>query len=142
MKTLKYLPGENIFMRISFELYKVILFFLTLFPCKLLYKHFNMFNRSSRYYLLLFLLVFLPLSSCGPKYKAARSQRQMEKRMEQRKKEGERALNQGRTRHMQMQSPETRQRMKETRRKSDRLLNNQKRRPFYIRWYNSIRGRR
>lgn len=101
-----------------------------------------MFNKSFRYYLLLFLLVFLPLTSCGPKYKAAKSQRQMEKRTEQRRKEGERALNQGRARHVQMQSPETRQRMKETRKKSDRLLNNKKRKPFYVRWYNSIRGRR
>ncbi|MFN3554720.1 MAG: hypothetical protein ACK4VN_02015 [Bacteroidales bacterium] len=98
-------------------------------------------NRSYRYYLLIFLVLLLPLGSCGPKYKAAKAQRQLEKRMEQRRKEGERAMSQARQRHQNVQSPETRKRMKETRKKSDRLLNNNRKKPFYQRWYDKVRGR-
>lgn len=93
-----------------------------------------------RYYLVMGLLLILPLSACGPKYQAARDQRQHEKRLEQRRKEGERAMQQARQRHIRGQSPETQRRMKETRRKSE-SLNNNRRSPFYVRWYNAIRGR-
>jgi len=101
-----------------------------------------MVKKTFRYHLLIFLLVFLPVTSCGPKYKAARTQRQHEKRAEERRKEGERAMRQAQKRHIQMQSPETRQRMQQTRGKSNRLINNPRNKPFYVRWYNAIRGRR
>lgn len=86
-------------------------------------------------------ILLLPLNSCGPKYKAARAQRQIEKQQEQKRKEGERALRQGRERHLQAQSRETRKRMQETRRKSERL-NNTRKKPFYVRWIDALRGRR
>ncbi len=99
-----------------------------------------MVKKTIKYYILFFLVVLLPLGSCGPKYKAAKAQRQMEKRIEQRRQDGERALLKGKERHQRIQGPEVRKRMKETRRKSDRL--NQKRRePFYIRWFYAIRRR-
>ena len=101
-----------------------------------------MVKRSFRYHFLLFLLVFLPVASCSPKYKATRTERQHEKRTEERRKEGERAMRQAKRRHVQMQSPETRQRMNKTLSKSNRIINNPRNKPFYVRWYNAIRGRR
>jgi flagellar biosynthesis protein FlhB len=92
--------------------------------------------------MLLLLLVSLPVTSCSTKYKAARTELQHEKRAEERKKEGERAMRQAQKRHVQMQSSQTRQRMNQTRSKSNRLINNPRNKPFYIRWYNAIRGKR
>lgn len=97
-------------------------------------------TRSLRYYFIMGLLLILPLSACGPKYQAAKAQRQHEKRIEQRRKEGERAMRQARQRHVKAQSPETQRRMKENRRKSE-SLNNNRRSPFYVRWFNAIRRR-
>ncbi len=99
-------------------------------------------KRSFRQYFLFFCVLLLPLGACGPKYQAAKSQRQLERRMEQRKKEGERAMSQARQRHSRVQDKQTQQRMKQTRRQSDNLINNKGKRPFYIRWYESIKARR
>lgn len=95
-------------------------------------------NKSIGYYVIISLLILLPLSSCGPTYKAARTQRQTERRLDQRKQEGERTLLQGQKQHINAQSRETRKRMKQTRRHSQRL-NNNRRIPFYKRWYYSLR---
>ncbi|MBW6480744.1 MAG: hypothetical protein K0B37_15045 [Bacteroidales bacterium] len=101
-----------------------------------------MVRISFRYHILIYLLVLLPVTSCGPNYKVARTERQYEKRAEERRKEGERAMRQAKKRHVQMQSPETRQRMKQSRSKSNRMINNPRNKPFYVRWFNSIRGKR
>jgi hypothetical protein len=93
-----------------------------------------------RYILLAVLILILPMSSCGPKYKAHKAQKEQTKRIEQRRKEGERAIQQGKQRHQTIQSKDTRQRMKETQRKSKNLNKNRKT-PFYKRWYNSLRNR-
>jgi hypothetical protein len=99
-----------------------------------------MFKKSIKYYFLIFLVVLLPLSACGPKYKAAKSRRQLEKRMEQRRLQGENALREGQKRHYKIQGRDAQKRMKETRKKSDRL-NKKRKDPFYIRWFTSS-GRR
>jgi len=97
-------------------------------------------RKSFKYYVTIALLLFLPLMSCGPQYKAAKEQRQQEKRIEERRVAGERTLNDGKKRHLQTQSRETRKRMKQSRRQSERL-NKNKRIPFYKRWYNALRNR-
>ncbi len=95
-------------------------------------------NKSIGYYVIISLLILLPLSSCGPNYKATRAQRQTERQQEQRRQEGERTLLRGKKQHINAQSRETRKRMKQTRRHSQRL-NNNRRIPFYKRWLNSLR---
>jgi Flp pilus assembly protein TadB len=97
-----------------------------------------MFRKSFKYILLIFLVVLLPLGSCGTKQKAVKAQKQFDKRMEQRKREGEKALKAGKERHYQIQEKDVQDRMKETRRKSQRLGKNKKE-PFYNRWYRSIK---
>ncbi len=99
-----------------------------------------MFTRSLKYRVLIFLLVFLPLSSCGPKYKVVKAEQQLEKKTEQRSKEGERTMRAARKRHVQMQSKDTQKRMKQTRSKSKRLLNKQCKKPFYVRWLNTLKS--
>lgn len=98
-------------------------------------------SNSIKYYALIGLLLLIPLSSCSPKYKATKAQRQAEKVQEKRRKEGERAMRQGREQHLRAQSKQTQKRMKETRRRSESLNNNRKK-PFYIRWVDAVRGRR
>ncbi|GEM_PF-3464308 len=96
-------------------------------------------RKMITYTLFIILLVLLPLGSCGPKSQAGRTQAEQEKKIEQRRQEGDRIMREARQRHMNAQSPEVRQRMKETRRKSDRL-NNRRREPFYMRWYRTLTG--
>jgi len=97
-----------------------------------------MFNRGKLPVLLIALfLIAVPVTSCGPKYKAAKAQKEHERRMELRREEGEKALQRGKERHWEIQTKETRERMKETRRQSQRL-NNIRKEPFYIRWYRAI----
>jgi hypothetical protein len=96
--------------------------------------------RSFRYFVLAGLMLILPMSSCGPKYKAHKAQKQQEKRLEKRRKEGEKAISKGKQRHQTIQSKETQKRMKETRRKSEKLRSTRKK-PFYKRWYDSLRNR-
>jgi hypothetical protein len=93
--------------------------------------------KSLRYYVLLCLVILLPVSACGPKYKATKARRQTERNLEQRRKEGERTFQQGQEQHQNIQSKETRKRMKQTRRQSERL-NKSRKIPFYKRWYNSL----
>jgi hypothetical protein len=97
-------------------------------------------RKSLKHYVTIILLLFLPLVSCGPQYKAAKEQRQQEKRIEERRIAGERSLNEGKKRHLQTQSRETRKRMKQSRRQSERL-NKNKKIPFYKRWFNALRNR-
>lgn len=87
-----------------------------------------------RKYLFLLLILVLPLGSCGTKHKAHKAQRATEKRMELRRKEGEKALVQGKKNHYKLQSPETRKRMKETQ-KRNKQLHNPRKKPFFIRWF-------
>jgi len=101
-------------------------------------KHRMTGSKSLRYYVLLLLVIILPLGSCGPKYKTAKAHKQTEKRLEQRRKEGDRALSNGKKRHNSVQTKETRKRMKQTRKQSQRL-NKSGKVPFYQRWYNTIR---
>jgi hypothetical protein len=96
--------------------------------------------KSFRIYLMAVFILMLPISSCGSKYKAVKAQKQQEKRLVQRKKEGERALLKGKQRHNAVQSKDTKKRMKETRRKSNSLGSNRKS-PFYKRWYDSVRNK-
>jgi hypothetical protein len=97
-----------------------------------------MILRSFRYYLLSLFMLILPMSSCGPKYKAYKAQKQQEKRIEQKRKEGERAIQQGKKRHHAIQSTDTKKRMKESQRRS-KNLSNSRNKPFYKRWYDSLR---
>ncbi len=98
-------------------------------------------SKSLRYYVIIALLLLLPLSSCGPQYKAARTERQTEKKKEKRRMEGEKAMQKAKEDHIKAQSKDTRKRMKETRRKS-RRVNNYRKEPFYERWYKAIFRRR
>jgi hypothetical protein len=91
-------------------------------------------RKSFKYFVLILLIVFLPMQSCRSASKAARAQKQYEKKSEQRKKEGEKALINAKKRHHKMQGKEGRKRMEQTRRKSQRL-NKNKKEPFYIRWF-------
>jgi hypothetical protein len=99
-----------------------------------------MFTRSFKYRILIYLLVFLPLSSCGPKYKAVKTEQRLENKTEQRSKEDERTMRAARKRHVQIQSDDTQKRMKQTRSKSKRYLNKQRKKPFYVRWLNTLRN--
>ena len=100
-----------------------------------------MFTRSLKYRVLIFLLVLLPLSSCGTKYKAVNTEdRRSENTTEQRSKEGERTMRAARKRHVKMQSDATQKRMKQTRSKSKKHLNKQRKKPFYVRWLNTIKS--
>ncbi len=94
--------------------------------------------KSFRYYAIIALILLMPLSSCGPGHKAAKAQRQSERQVEQRRKEGDRAMQRARDNHLRTQSRETRKRMKETRKRSERL-NKQQKAPFYVRWFDAIR---
>ena len=83
------------------------------------------------------LFFLLLLGSCGPKYKAAKRDRERKRLEAKRKKENDRIMRDARKKHVQMQDKNTRRRMKESRKKSDRL-NNQRRDPFYVRWYKAV----
>lgn len=96
--------------------------------------------KSFRFYAIIGLILLMPLSSCGPGYKATKAQRQSEKQVEQRRKEGDRAMQRARDNHLKTQSKDTRKRMKETRKRSERI-NKQRKPPFYVRWYNAIKRR-
>lgn len=97
--------------------------------------------KSFRYYAVIVLILLMPLSSCGPQYKASRAERQTEKKMEKRRKEGEKAMQQAKENHIKTQSRDTRKRMKESRKRSERI-NKHRKAPFYKRWYNAIFRRR
>ncbi len=97
--------------------------------------------KSFRYYTVIALILLLPLSSCGPQYKAARAERQTERKAEKRRIEGEKAMQRAKEKHVKSQSKDTRKRMKETRKRSERL-NKHRKPPFYVRWYNAIFRRR
>lgn len=61
-------------------------------------------------------------------------EQQLEKQEEAKKKAGEEAMEKGRKRHMNIQSKETRKRMKANKKKSKRLKENKK--PFFLwRWF-------
>ncbi len=99
--------------------------------------------RKKIFYILIFCSVLaMPSQSCSTAYKARKEQRQAEKREEKRKEESDQIMEKAREKHMQMQSKETRKRMKESRRKSDAMLNNRSKKPFFlIRWYRALLNR-
>ncbi|TVQ15134.1 MAG: hypothetical protein EA361_06410 [Bacteroidetes bacterium] len=94
--------------------------------------------KSFRYYAIIALILLMPLSSCGPGYKATKAQRQSEKQVAQRRKEGDRTIQRAKDNHLRTQSRETRKRMKQSRKRSERI-NKQQKAPFYVRWYDAIR---
>jgi hypothetical protein len=95
------------------------------------------FKRSFTYYLFVGLVLLMPLTSCGAKSKATKARKQTEKRLEQRRLEGEKALKQGKKQHYANQDKETRKRMSRTQKQSRRTQGNRND-PFYKRWYKSI----
>lgn len=96
-----------------------------------------LFKRSFAYYLFVGLLLLMPLTSCGPKYKAVKARKQTEQRVEQRRLEGEKALQQGKKQHYASQDKETRKRMSRTQKQSRRMQGSRND-PFYKRWYKKI----
>lgn len=99
-----------------------------------------MLERFPKYYLFLALIILMPLGGCLTKGQATRAQRQTERNMQERRSEGERIMQDAQKRHKNMQGRDTRQRMRETYRKGERLREN-RREPFFIRWISSV-GRR
>jgi len=100
----------------------------------------NMVWRFPKYSILLALIILMPFTGCISKSEATRAQREANRNMELRRQEGERIMRDAQKRHKKVQGRETRQRMRETRRKSDRLMEN-RREPFFIRWITSSRRR-
>lgn len=97
------------------------------------------FKKKIFYFLVFFSVLAMPSQSCSSTYKARKEQRQAEKREEKRKEESDKIMEKAREKHMQMQSKETRKRMKESRRKSDAMLNNRSKKPFFlVRWYRAL----
>ncbi len=96
--------------------------------------------KSFKYYVTITVLLLLPLLSCGPQFKATKEQRKQEKRIGARQNTGEIAFNEGKRRHLEAQSRETRKRMKQSRRQSERI-NKNKKIPFYRRWFITLLNR-
>ena len=87
-------------------------------------------------YLLIF---FLPLFGCSSNRQAIRAERKAEKVERQRDRDAQRSYEAGLDRHLALQTPETLERMKENRKKSDRWMRPKKRDPFFIRWFKKRR---
>jgi ABC-type transport system involved in cytochrome bd biosynthesis fused ATPase/permease subunit len=97
-------------------------------------------KRSFTYYLCFAFLLILPLTSCTPKRKAAKARKQTEKRLEQRRLEGEKAIKLGKKQHYARQDKETQKRMNRTQRQSQRMKGKGND-PFYKRWYKKVAKR-
>lgn len=86
-----------------------------------------------------FLIFFLPLLGCSSNRQAARAERRAEKIEKERDREAQRSYEAGLDRHLSLQTPETLDRMKENRKKSNQWLKPKKRDPFYKRWFRNRR---
>ena len=89
-----------------------------------------------RSYLLFLLVMLIVLGGCSSQRRTVLDQQKQERRLEQRYQESEKILDEAKKSHYNMQTPETRRRMRETRRESDNWARG--RPPFYIRWYRSV----
>ncbi|MEE4176847.1 MAG: hypothetical protein V2I46_04990 [Bacteroides sp.] len=87
-------------------------------------------------YLLIF---FLPLFGCQSNRQAIRAERKAEKVEKQRDREAMQAYETGLDRHLSLQTPDTRDRMKANRKRSEQWLKPKKRDPFYKRWFKKRR---
>lgn len=85
------------------------------------------------------MIIFLPLVGCQTNRKAVKGERKAEKLQKKREKEAQKLYEAGLERHISSQSPETRARMKENRRKSERWIKQNKKPPFYKRWFRKRR---
>lgn len=83
-------------------------------------------------YLLIF---FLPLSGCQSNRQVARAERKAEKAERKLDREAMQAYEAGLDRHSDIQTPDTRDRMKASRKKSRKWMKPMEREPFYKRWF-------
>jgi len=86
-------------------------------------------------FLLFLLIVFLPLMGCQTNRKAIKAERKAEKAKKEQEREAQRAYEAGLERHISLQTPETRERMKDNRKKSQQWLKPKQKQPFYKRWF-------
>jgi hypothetical protein len=102
---------------------------------KLKISNFLFFMR----FLVFLLIIFIPLLGCNSNRKAIKAERKAEKVREQQAREAREAYEIGLDRHMSLQTPDTRDRMKQNRKKSEQWLKPKKRDPFYKRWFKKRR---
>lgn len=81
------------------------------------------------------LIFFLPLFGCQSNRQAIRAERKAEKVERQKDRDAKRAYEAGLDRHLSIQTPDTRDRMKASRKKSHRWMKPKERDPFYKRWF-------
>ena len=79
-------------------------------------------------------LSFFVISGCKS-YQASKSQKQIEKTKAERKKEVELQYQDAVKRHQDIQSKETRKRMKQTQKRADKINQPKKKGFFLIRWF-------
>jgi len=78
--------------------------------------------------------LLISLSACKPKLKgAAQSQKNIEKKQEESKKEAQKEYEMALKRHMEIQSKDTQKRMKQSLKKSERLKQGKPEYPWYKR---------
>lgn len=89
---------------------------------------------SYRVYIFSLLILCLPLAGCHRKLKgASASPKDVEKMQEERLKETEKAYEMAVKRHMKIQTKDTRKRMKQSKKRSDRLIAGKPEYPFFKR---------
>lgn len=90
-------------------------------------------------FLIIFMLLALPLSSCAQKQKSVKKMQQEHfDRQAEQKKAAEKANEAALERHKKIQTKETKKRMKRTEKKSRRVKENRKE-PFLKRWFRKKR---
>lgn len=92
---------------------------------------------------LIVLLFLLPVLGCKPRLKgAAQSENDVEKLQEERRKEAEKMMDEAMKRHMDIQTKDTRKRMKQNRKKAERLMAGKPEYPFYKRIFMKKPGKK
>ena len=87
-----------------------------------------------------YLLIFsLPLFGCSSNRQVVKAERKAERAERKLDKEALKAYEEGLDRHLSIQTPETLDRMKKNRKKSNRWIRPKQRDPFYKRWFKKRR---
>lgn len=72
---------------------------------------------------------------CQSNRKAIKAERQAERVRKEQERETQRTYDAGLERHLSLQTPETLERMKENRKRSQKWLKPKQKEPFYVRWF-------
>ncbi len=91
-----------------------------------------------RFLLFLFIL-FVPLLGCQSNRQAIKAERKAEKIKKDQEREAQQVYEAGLDRHMNLQTADTQERMKQNRKKSEQWLKPKRRDPFYKRWFKNRR---